>query len=82
MGVVLAYYQIEFKGEYMNSAKTKRVTKDWSAIASEPVSVEIIKGKLFAFGSELACLRLFKAFMGKARCEYSKNLKTWVFNTV
>lgn len=33
-------------------------TKEWPALAGEPVSVEHISGALYAFGSELACLRL------------------------
>lgn len=39
----------------------KKVTADWSRIAEEPVRCEMIGGTMYAFGSELATLRLFKA---------------------
>jgi hypothetical protein len=45
------------------------------------VTVEQINGDFYAFGSELACLRLFYKFRAVegARAEYSSNLDTWFF---
>lgn len=58
-----------------------RAAAEWSKIAKEDVTVEQTGGTLYAFGSELACLRLFHAFRGTstARVEYSTNLSTWFF---
>lgn len=45
----------------------ERATKEWSRLAGEDVHVEEIGGVLYAFGSELACLRLwYKMGHGKA----------------
>lgn len=62
---------------------TSRVEKDWSQIAKETVRVEKIGGAMYAFGSELATLRLFHAFRktdeSRIHANYSENLKTWFF---
>lgn len=39
----------------------KRTSVEWSRLAGETVVVEDIKGTLYAFGSELATLKLLKA---------------------
>ena len=69
----------------MTKHQIMRLTKDLSAIAGEQVSVSDIKGTYYAFGSELACLRLFHKYNIAAHCPntragYSDNLKTWYFS--
>ena len=62
--------------EHDRTRLEERATKEWSRLAGEPVRVEDVGGTLYAYGSELACLRLwYKMGMGKAA--YSSNLKTW-----
>lgn len=56
----------------------KRVTADWSRYAQEPVEVRYIDGTLYAFGSELACLRIHYQ-MKSGRVDHSPNLKTWFY---
>ena len=50
----------------------------------EPITVEDIKGCLYVFGSELACLRIFAHYQKtpnpRARVDYSVNLSTWFFS--
>ena len=60
----------------------KRVTKDWSSIAGEPVSVEQSGSFLFAYGTELAVLRLSAAFKEckDATHKFSSNLNSWYFS--
>lgn len=55
-----------------------RAAREWSEIAQEPVTVNEIASALCAFGSELACLRLFHR-MPKGRAGYSTNRSTWYF---
>lgn len=65
----------------------KRVQQDWEQIAGETMDVEYIKGTMYGYGSELACLRLEHKYnlnartstLGKARAFFSKNLNTWTF---
>lgn len=53
--------------EVGTSRLEERAAKEWSRLAGEPVHVEEIGGVLYAFGSELACLRLwYKMGHGKA----------------
>lgn len=60
-----------------------RVEKDWIKIAKEIVKVEQIGGAMYAFGSELAVLRLFHKYRhtdeSRIHANYSENLKTWFF---
>lgn len=65
----------------MESTKIHRAAREWSEIAGEPVSVEEIKGTLYAYGSELACLRLYRKWTGAKNVTsgYSTNMKTWYF---
>jgi hypothetical protein len=63
-----------------------RTQRDLSSLAKEPVTVEAIGSAIYAFGSELATLRLFAQYQSsgsiyndKARCGYSDNLKTFYF---
>ena len=66
--------------ELSKSRFEQRAAEDWSKYAQEPVKVELIKGHTYAFGSELACLRLLRR-MQKGRVEYSKNLQTWFWES-
>lgn len=40
------------------TALVRRTERDWSAIAGEPVRVELIRGTIYGFCSELGALRL------------------------
>ena len=64
-------------------AKTKRY---WEHISKEPLEISGnhgVSGPIYAYGSELACLRLehaFRPYQPKgAHAGYSENLKTWYF---
>jgi len=67
----------------VTQAQINRVKKDWTQIAGEPITVEVgetVQCPIYAFGSELAVLRLFHKFAGSsAKAGYSVNLKTWYF---
>jgi len=59
-----------------------RTTAEWSEIAKESMAVEEIGGTIYAYGSELACLRLaykFRYSGDKAKSAFSDNLQTWFF---
>lgn len=63
----------------------ERVKKDWQRSAKdEPIEVEAKGGAIYAFGSELACLRLAYKYRrsdsNKVHAAYSENLKTWFFS--
>lgn len=51
----------------------QRVEAEYTKLAQEPVEVQFIAGTLYAYGSELATLRLFRAMPTK-RQGYSVNL--------
>ena len=61
-------------------AQHARTVRDWSALAGEAVTVEATRSDepIYAFGSELACLRLVYA-MRVGRVAYSANLGTWFY---
>lgn len=64
-----------------DSSQTKAKT-EFEKHAKETLSVEQISGTLYAFGSELACLRLARAYQNcgdRAAADYSENLETWYF---
>jgi hypothetical protein len=65
----------------MTENQIKRVTEDFCKMAKEEVRVENIGGVIYAFGSEVATLRLLKQYrhVPQARAEYSENLKTHYF---
>lgn len=73
----------------MNKVETalKKFTREWSALAKESVAVENINGHFYAFGSELAVLRLFYAYKQMYKSNnpdfmdigYSKPRKSWFF---
>ena len=65
-------------------AQLPKIKRDLEEVAKEPLDVEIISGCVYAFGSELACLRLFKAYNGYERnqrteARYSDNRESWYF---
>lgn len=62
-----------------------RTKQDWEQYAKESVSVENIKGTIYGFGSELACLRLYYRYRhsikdGKVDVGFSKNMNSWYFS--
>ena len=68
----------------MTNEQLKRLGYDWSGIANEKVTVEAIGGAIYAYGSELATLRLLKSYAyiahtGKVAADYSVNLQTYFF---
>jgi hypothetical protein len=64
----------------MTEGQKRRAQEEWSKYAQEQVEVEEIGGCIYAFGSELACLRL-EHKMRVGRAMYSENLKTWTYTT-
>jgi hypothetical protein len=63
-----------------------RLQRDLTEIAKEPVEVEQITSSIYAFGSELAMLRLFAKYNAngaihnaKVRFGYSENMKSFFF---
>lgn len=67
----------------MTEAQMNRLTHSWDAVARETLRIEQINGAIYAFGSELACLRLYYHYRysaTKARAAYSTNLSTWYFS--
>jgi hypothetical protein len=76
------------KGIEMNTPNyTKLAETTMRVAAKEKVTCEKIKGTLYVYGSELACLRIFAKFNGNGafhntaiRYGYSHNLKTHYFS--
>lgn len=66
----------------LSANKIEQTRKDWEKIAKETLVLEQVKGVLYAFGSELAALRLYYKFRHSkgARAEYSSNLRSWYFS--
>lgn len=63
------------------AAQIARLAHDWKCIASETVEVEQIGGAFYGFASEIATLRLLKAYrtVELADCGYSENLGRFFF---
>ncbi len=57
-----------------------RVKKTWEEYVKESLTIEATEiGKpIYAFGSELACLRLFHR-MKVGKVYFSSNLNTWIY---
>ena len=57
-----------------------RVKNEWEKIAKEDleISADYITSPIYAFGTELAVLRLRNKF-DHGRAFYSENLKSWVY---
>lgn len=62
----------------MTATLEQRATAEWSEIAGEAIRCEVITGVIYAFGSELAMLRL-EHKMRKGRARYSEPLRTWTY---
>lgn len=61
----------------MNMAKT-----EFEKHAKELLEVKQLGGAIYAFGTELACLRLMNVYRNcgdRAASGFSENLKTWYF---
>lgn len=68
----------------MKIEQLKKQLSLWESITQEPIELTLIKSGLYGFCSELAALRLFKAYNSYMRnnntkCAYSENRKTWFF---
>lgn len=63
----------------ITTTQLARTQSEYSKIAGEAVRLEAIGGTLYAFGSEIATLRLFRK-MPNMRQGYSENLKTFYFS--
>lgn len=64
----------------ITQTKIDLVQAEWSELAKEPIRVEHIGGTLYAFGSELATLRIYHKFRGKGRVAYSENCQSWYYS--
>lgn len=61
----------------LNRAKT-----EFEKYAKETLELKELGGSMYAFGSELACLRLFHSYRycgDSAAFDFSENLKSWYF---
>lgn len=66
----------------MTEAQTQRVRDEFTRHAGEVVTVEEIGGTYYAFGSELATLRLLKVYRhcgDRADASYSDNRESFYF---
>ena len=68
--------------DYMTGEQLQRIADQWEKTAGENISIEVMEEDIYAFGSELACLRL-EHYFKKGICEtdvaYSTHLQTWYF---
>lgn len=64
--------------------RLERHKKDWSNLAGESVEIKIYENDIYAFGTELACLRLYYKFrhcdVDKIRVAFSKPSGSWFFS--
>lgn len=58
----------------------KRAHETWQRLAKEPITVDEIGGVIYAFGSELAMLRL-EHEMRVGRARYSIPRTSWYYTT-
>ena len=69
--------------ELSNADRLKRHIKDWSDIAGETIEIKIYENDIYAYGSELACLRLYYKFrhceVDKIKVAFSKTLNCFYF---
>lgn len=70
--------------DYGSTGSLKKFRDTVEEYSQENMTVEYIKGAYYAYGSELACLRLFHRYNlsshnPKVRAGFSVNLKTWYF---
>jgi hypothetical protein len=60
----------------------KSAKREFEMLAKSELDVQNIGGALYAFGSELACLRLERVYRNcgdRVRADYSENRNTWFF---
>ncbi len=60
----------------------KLLGQAWSKEAGEELTIEHLSGCVYAYGSEIATLRLLKYYAGsmdRAKHDFSKNLGTFFF---
>lgn len=59
-----------------------RLAADWSLTAQQPVRLEVIRDVIYAYGTELAVLRLLKVYrlVKRAHAGFSENLGAWYFS--
>lgn len=64
--------------------RLERHKKEWSILAGEPVEIKIYENDIYAFGSELACLKLYYKFrnceVDKIKVIFNKQLGSWFFS--
>jgi len=63
------------------ATQLERLTKDLQVIAKEQLDVQLVGGCIYAFGSELACLRLEHKYnnTAKAYCKFSDSINSFYF---
>lgn len=70
--------------ELSNAERLNRHKKEWSILAGEPVEIKIYENDIYAFGSELACLRLYYKFrnceVDKIKVAFNKSIGSWFFS--
>ena len=70
--------------ELSNDERLNRHKKEWSILAGEPVEIKIYENDIYAFGSELACLRLYYKFrnceVDKIKVAFNKSIGSWFFS--
>ena len=82
------------KIDMKESEMKKRIREDWSRYAGERVRIDLPNHDtswIIAYGSELACLRLFKRFASehtlqkgkdKIKVDFIESLDTWSFSVI
>lgn len=62
----------------------ERIRRDFVQYAKEDVTVEVIGGVIYAFGSELACYRIHYKYrltdQSRVQVKYSENRQSWFFS--
>lgn len=65
------------------SKRIAAVRSQWERLAGEEITIKVCSGALYAFGSELATLRLYRKFArhnpNLMTQDYSQNLQQWFF---
>ena len=70
--------------ELSTPERLEKHKKEWSILAGEIVEIKIYENDIYAFGSELACLKLYHKFrnceVDKIKVDFSKQLGSWFFS--
>lgn len=68
--------------EWGSDTSLERIAADWTRYAKETLLVEYIGHAYYAFGSELACMRLYAIYRAasKTRVAFSTNREQWFFS--